>query len=117
MKFLSGSGQPLLLAIVNSFVHTIMYGYYFITSFKPELKQSIWWKKHITQVQLVRIQSFPAINFQNSIIIFSFVDSICHLACTFYNSYFHKLQLSKVISLCSRLTELLYVSTVFRFLL
>lgn len=58
VKFMSGSGQPLLLAIINSFVHTIMYGYYFITSFKPELKQSIWWKKHITQVQLVRIQYF-----------------------------------------------------------
>ncbi|CAO1342149.1 unnamed protein product [Diamesa tonsa] len=54
MKFMSGSGHPLLIAILNSFVHTIMYGYYFITSFKPELKQSIWWKKHITQVQLIQ---------------------------------------------------------------
>lgn len=31
-----------------------MYSYYFLTSFKPELKYSIWWKKHITQIQLVR---------------------------------------------------------------
>ncbi|CAO1336487.1 unnamed protein product [Diamesa serratosioi] len=54
VKFMSASGHPLLLAIINSFVHTIMYGYYFITSFKPELKQSIWWKKHITQVQLIQ---------------------------------------------------------------
>lgn len=30
-----------------------MYTYYFLTAFKPELKQSFWWKKHITQVQLV----------------------------------------------------------------
>lgn len=30
-----------------------MYGYYFLTSFKPELKNSLWWKKHITQIQLV----------------------------------------------------------------
>lgn len=67
---MSGSGHPLLIAIINSFVHTIMYGYYFITSFKPELKQSIWWKKHITQVQLVRILYFITINFHNSIINF-----------------------------------------------
>lgn len=40
--------------LVNSFVHMIMYGYYFLTSFKPELKQSIWWKKYITQVQMAQ---------------------------------------------------------------
>jgi elongation of very long chain fatty acids protein 7 len=40
--------------VVNSFVHVIMYGYYFLTSFKPELKQSIWWKKYITQVQMAQ---------------------------------------------------------------
>lgn len=32
-----------------------MYIYYFLTSFKPELKQSIWWKKHITQMQMVSV--------------------------------------------------------------
>lgn len=42
-----------LLGILNSFVHVVMYGYYFLTSFKPELKNSLWWKKHITQIQLV----------------------------------------------------------------
>jgi hypothetical protein len=43
-----------MLGIINSFVHAFMYTYYFLTAFKPELKKSIWWKKHITQVQLVR---------------------------------------------------------------
>ncbi|KAL7021732.1 hypothetical protein ACKWTF_011998 [Chironomus riparius] len=54
IKFCSGGGQPLSLGIINSFVHVIMYGYYFLTSFKPELKQSIWWKKHITQIQMIQ---------------------------------------------------------------
>jgi len=54
IKFFSGGGQPLSLGIINSFVHVIMYGYYFLTSFKPELKQSIWWKKHITQIQMIQ---------------------------------------------------------------
>lgn len=31
-----------------------MYGYYFLTSYKPELKNSIWWKKYITQLQLIQ---------------------------------------------------------------
>lgn len=31
-----------------------MYGYYFLTSYSPALKSSIWWKKYITQMQLVQ---------------------------------------------------------------
>ncbi|XP_055636676.1 elongation of very long chain fatty acids protein AAEL008004-like [Toxorhynchites rutilus septentrionalis] len=50
-KFICGS-HATLLGLINSFVHVIMYFYYFLTSFRPELKNSFWWKKHITQVQL-----------------------------------------------------------------
>lgn len=46
-------GHALLLGFINLFVHAFMYFYYFLTAIKPELKRSIWWKKHITQVQLV----------------------------------------------------------------
>lgn len=52
-KWLPG-GTGFMLGFVNTFVHSIMYFYYFITGFKTELKQSIWWKKHITQVQLIQ---------------------------------------------------------------
>jgi GNS1/SUR4 family len=52
-KYMNAS-HPTLLFIINSFVHVIMYSYYFLTSFKPELKQSLWWKKHITQIQLLQ---------------------------------------------------------------
>ncbi|XP_049530546.1 elongation of very long chain fatty acids protein AAEL008004-like isoform X2 [Anopheles darlingi] len=55
-KFLAGS-HATLLGLINSFVHVIMYFYYFLTSFKPELKNSLWWKKHITQVQLSQVYS------------------------------------------------------------
>lgn len=54
IKLMGGGGQPLSLGIINSFVHVIMYGYYFLTSFKPEFKESIWWKKHITQIQMIQ---------------------------------------------------------------
>ncbi|XP_070504033.1 very long chain fatty acid elongase AAEL008004-like [Chironomus tepperi] len=93
IKIFSGGGQPLSLGIINSFVHVIMYGYYFLTSFKPELKKSIWWKKHITQIQMIQFAvlivhhlfplytecSFPKalsiiVAFQNIFMLFMFAD-------------------------------------------
>lgn len=47
-------GHVALMPIINMFVHSIMYTYYLMTAIKPKLKQNMWWKKHITQVQLVR---------------------------------------------------------------
>jgi len=44
-----------MLGILNSIVHSFMYLYYFATAFRPELKKSLWWKKYITQIQLVII--------------------------------------------------------------
>lgn len=48
-------GHGLLLGFVNLFVHAFMYFYYFLNAVKPELKQSLWWKKHITQIQMVNM--------------------------------------------------------------
>lgn len=53
VRFVPG-GHPILLVILNSFVHAIMYSYYFLSSINPEVKKSVWWKKYITQVQLVQ---------------------------------------------------------------
>lgn len=52
-KWLPG-GPVVPLGTINAFVHVVMYFYYFLCGFKPELKQSIWWKKHITQIQLMQ---------------------------------------------------------------
>lgn len=46
-------GMSVLLGIVNSFVHVFMYSYYFLTAFKPELKQSAFFKRNITHLQIV----------------------------------------------------------------
>jgi len=35
-----------------------MYSYYFITALKPEYKKKIWWKKYITQMQMVILKEF-----------------------------------------------------------
>lgn len=46
-------GHLALMPIINTFVHAIMYTYYLVTCIRPGLKESIWWKKHITQIQMV----------------------------------------------------------------
>lgn len=53
MPFAGSHGT--FLGVINAFVHVVMYSYYFLTSYRPELRNSLWWKKHITQIQLVRI--------------------------------------------------------------
>lgn len=60
-KWLPG-GHTTMLGIINTFVHSCMYFYYFLTAFKPELNKSMWWKKHITQIQLAQF-SFLALHF------------------------------------------------------
>uniref|UniRef100_A0A1B6KUK3 Elongation of very long chain fatty acids protein n=1 Tax=Graphocephala atropunctata TaxID=36148 RepID=A0A1B6KUK3_9HEMI len=38
-------------AAINVLVHTIMYSYYFLATF-AQLKRYLWWKKHLTKIQL-----------------------------------------------------------------
>lgn len=50
-KYLAG-GQSVFMGLINSFVHVIMYFYYYLTSVDNKFKQSFW-KKYITQLQMV----------------------------------------------------------------
>lgn len=43
-------------AIVNSFVHVVMYTYYGLSGF-PSLRKYLWWKRYLTQFQIVSFQS------------------------------------------------------------
>lgn len=62
-KWIPG-GAAVVLGITNTLVHSIMYFYYFMTAFKPELKKSIWWKKYITQIQILQF-AFIALHILN----------------------------------------------------
>lgn len=53
LKYVAG-GQMIYLGFINSFVHMVMYFYYMMTAYNPAYKKSPWWKKHITQLQLVQ---------------------------------------------------------------
>ena len=41
-------------AMLNSFVHVLMYLYYGLSAIGPQMQPYLWWKKYLTMVQLVR---------------------------------------------------------------
>ncbi|KAI1290223.1 Elongation of very long chain fatty acids protein 4 [Halotydeus destructor] len=43
-----------MATILNSFVHVIMYSYYFLASYGPEMQKYLWWKSYITGLQMVQ---------------------------------------------------------------
>lgn len=68
-----------VVGMLNSFVHVLMYAYYGIASLGPQYQKYIWWKKHLTKVQLVSIY-FLVFHFQFSSIEISYRYSVLHHA-------------------------------------
>lgn len=52
---LIAGGHGTLLGLINSFIHIIMYSYYLLSSMGPQYQKYLWWKKHLTAMQMVRI--------------------------------------------------------------
>lgn len=48
-----GGGSSIHLPLLNTFVHTVMYTYYLLSAWSTDMKQNLWWKKYITQLQIV----------------------------------------------------------------
>ncbi|KAI1290442.1 Elongation of very long chain fatty acids protein 1 [Halotydeus destructor] len=63
----------ILTAILNSFVHIIMYSYYFLSSFGPSVQKYLWWKSYITGLQMVQF----AILLVHALTILSLADCQC----------------------------------------
>lgn len=53
VKYLPG-GHSVFMGALNSFVHVVMYSYYLLTALNPKYKNNLWWKKYITQLQIVQ---------------------------------------------------------------
>ncbi|KAJ9601426.1 hypothetical protein L9F63_000450 [Diploptera punctata] len=47
-------GQAYVSAALNSFVHIIMYCYYLLSAMGPSWQPYLWWKKYLTQMQLIQ---------------------------------------------------------------
>lgn len=53
-RLYGGSGQFHVMGTLNTFVHSVMYSYYFISALNTNLKDNLWWKKYITIIQLIQ---------------------------------------------------------------
>ncbi|XP_042903464.1 very long chain fatty acid elongase 7 [Parasteatoda tepidariorum] len=50
----AGGGYTTILPLLNTFVHIWMYSYYALSAFGPSVQKYIWWKKHLTKLQLLQ---------------------------------------------------------------
>ncbi|GBP76082.1 Elongation of very long chain fatty acids protein AAEL008004 [Eumeta japonica] len=53
MKFAPG-GHSTFFALLNTFVHIVMYFYYMVSAMGPKYQKYIWWKKYLTAFQMVQ---------------------------------------------------------------
>ncbi|XP_026729743.1 elongation of very long chain fatty acids protein 7-like [Trichoplusia ni] len=53
VKFIAG-GHGTFSNIVNNLVHVIMYSYYMLAAMGPHYQKYLWWKKHLTTLQLIQ---------------------------------------------------------------
>lgn len=46
-------GHSTFFAMLNTFVHIVMYFYYMLSAMGPDYQKYIWWKKYLTAFQMV----------------------------------------------------------------
>ncbi|XP_034948903.1 elongation of very long chain fatty acids protein 4-like isoform X2 [Chelonus insularis] len=51
------SGSTFLPAMINSFIHVLMYSYYGLAALGPHVAKYLWWKKYLTILQLIQFTS------------------------------------------------------------
>ncbi|VVC28064.1 ELO family,ELO family, conserved site [Cinara cedri] len=53
LRFIKGE-QATLPGVINSFIHTVMYFYYFLAALGPQMQPYLWWKKYLTRMQIIQ---------------------------------------------------------------
>ncbi|RZC38882.1 elongation of very long chain fatty acids protein -like, partial [Asbolus verrucosus] len=53
VKYFPG-GHTIFIGFINSFVHIIMYTYYMLAAIGPQFQKYLWWKKYITNLQMIQ---------------------------------------------------------------
>ncbi|KAF7652873.1 hypothetical protein LDENG_00091280 [Lucifuga dentata] len=57
VKYVAG-GQSFFIAMLNTFVHTVMYSYYGLAAIGPHMQKYLWWKRYLTSLQMVQFVMF-----------------------------------------------------------
>jgi len=60
-------GHGSFVGFLNSGVHVIMYGYYFLAALGPSVQRILWWKKYLTSMQMIQ---FAAIFYHSMQLLF-----------------------------------------------
>ncbi|XP_046399909.1 elongation of very long chain fatty acids protein-like [Ischnura elegans] len=50
-KFVPG-GHTTFVGVLNTGVHVVMYSYYFLSTLGPEVQKQLFWKRHVTSLQM-----------------------------------------------------------------
>ncbi|CAN7944412.1 unnamed protein product, partial [Ixodes pacificus] len=50
-----GGGQLIMVLCLNTVVHVVMYGYYFLSALGPRVQKHLWWKRYLTRLQIFQI--------------------------------------------------------------
>lgn len=53
VRFVPG-GSAIIPIVVNSLVHVLMYAYYALAALGPQMQKYLWWKRYLTQIQLIQ---------------------------------------------------------------
>ncbi|CAG9759475.1 unnamed protein product [Ceutorhynchus assimilis] len=100
MKFAPG-GHSTFFALLNTFVHIIMYFYYMVSAMGPKYQKYIWWKKYLTSFQMLQFIAifvhqfqllFTECNYPKSFMIWIAIHGLMFL---FLFSDFYKVNYSK----------------------
>lgn len=62
-RFYAG-GHSSFFGLLNTFVHVVMYFYYMMSAMGPQYKKYLWWKQHLTTLQMVQFIGVMAHGFQ-----------------------------------------------------
>lgn len=63
VKFTPG-GHSTFFGLLNTFVHIVMYTYYLLAALGPQYQKYLWWKKHLTTLQMVQFIAVMVHSFQ-----------------------------------------------------
>src|SRR5205823_2249990 len=59
------------MPIINCFVHSVMYLYFYLSALGPHMQKHLWWKRYLTQLQLIQFAAIAAYD------LYFFMDPTC----------------------------------------